>query len=188
MIYTDKQLLHMVQSGSTERDKALAYMYKSWHGYAKGTLLSLGSHESDAEDAVSDALIVLDRKIRQREYEPKASLKTFFVGICKGRLYSNTRSRRRVDFKDQLDIRGMVEMENPQTIIEQKEKEDKLNALLQSLGLLCQKILTMFMTGSPYEQIAIELELGTKNNARQTAFKCRKKLKALIKVDPRVED
>jgi RNA polymerase sigma factor (sigma-70 family) len=182
--HTDAKLIAMIRQPGAGRKEALRFIFLSWQNIAKAILLKTGAHITEVENAIMEAIIVLDNHIRNSKYEKKSNLKNFFIGICKGRLYSNKRGTRRIEWTDDpLKIDG-IEMQEPETLMLEKEEKTLIRNMLNMLDPKCREVLKLYQLSYPNKEIAEEVGLGNANNARQWVSICKKRLKELVIKNP----
>ena len=174
----------MIRQPGSGREEALRFIFLSWKNIAKAILLKSGAQVSEAENAIQEAIIVLDNHIRNNKFNQSASIKNFFLGICKGRLYSNLRSTRRLELTDDLNKMGGIEMQEPETLMLEKEEKNVIRNMLNMLDKKCQEVLKFYQLSYPNKEIAEEIGLGNANNARQWVSICKKRLKELVVKNP----
>ena len=174
----------MICSSTDRRKEGLRFIYLSWKNKARAILLESGAQESDVNDAIQEAIVILDNHIRHKKYKKQSSLKNYFIGICKKRIYSNLRSVRRFEWTDdQMKLDGMEDSE-PETLMLNKEEKEILDSLLQMLDKKCHEILKLYRLSYPMKQIAEELDLENANNTRQWVLRCRKRLSDIVAKNP----
>lgn len=187
---SDEQLLAMMRGQEAEREAALHYIYveAGWCSIARRLLRANGSSREEAEDAIQEAMIVLDNHVRNYQYQQAASLKNFFIGICKGRWRSNRRSRQRLDYTDQPLPPDAAHNREPEVLMLEKEQKDLVRQMLRTLDERCRDLLSLYRLSYSMEEIAVEMDLGNANNARQRVHQCREKLSKLIASHPHFQE
>lgn len=182
--YTDDELIEMIRRAGNGRKEALHFAYISWRSSAKAILVAAGAPATDAEDAIQEAIVVLDNNIRNGKYHQAGSLKNYFIGICKGRLYSNRRSTRRIEWtSDNWKMDG-IEARQPETLMLEEEEKTIIRKMLDKMDEKCRQVLRLYKLSYSMKEIAEAAGLGNDNNARQRVHKCRKKMKELMAENP----
>ncbi len=184
--YTDDELIAMIRGSEHERKKALRFIYVNWWHNAFKILVAAGAQTADAEDAIQEAVTLLDNNVRRGLYKGESSLKNYFIGICKGRLFSNQRSIRRIDWTgDYLQIEyKYIEEQHPETIMLKMELQNIVHTILNRMNARCKEMLKCYGLGYKMKEIAAEMNLGNTNNAEQQVFQCRERLKKLLAKSP----
>ena len=62
--YTDQDLIDMIRGGKGDREAALKYVYLNWRKSALAITRSKGYNADDSENAIQDAMILMQQKIR----------------------------------------------------------------------------------------------------------------------------
>ncbi|MFK7932415.1 MAG: RNA polymerase sigma factor [Saprospiraceae bacterium] len=186
--YTDPELIDMICHPEKGRDAALKYAYLSWRKDAMNILKSMGTSTNDTEDAVQEAIVVFDKGIRLGNFRGGSSLKTYFISICKGRVSSNRRSVKRINWTDDHLTMDSVEEVQPEIIM---LSDEKISIIRQMVGLLdktCQEVIKLYKLNYANQEIAELLDLNNANNARQWVHKCKNRLKKIIAQHPTYSD
>lgn len=184
--YTDEQIVAQIKAGGTVREETLRYLFadSGWRTAALRLIRSLGGTQYEAEDAIQEAFIVFDNHIRTDRYQQISGLKSYFLGICRGRWYSNRRSVRRLVYSDDPVPRQSYDYEEPEKWAIEKEQKEQLRAVIDQMDERCRELLHLYKLNYSMEEIAQALNLGNENNARQRVFQCRQKLAKLIQDNP----
>lgn len=188
--YTDEQLITMICQGAEDLYTALHYCYVNWRKDAKQILLTKGNRIADVEDIIHDSIILFSEKVRTGNYiASSSSLKSYFIGICKGRSYSKARSQQKINLtNDHPKLDRPKQVNTPDLLTEEEELKNIVRETVKFLDKKCKAILELYRLSYSYKEIAIELDLLNSNNARAKALVCRKRLKALIEKDPFLKD
>lgn len=184
--YTDEQIVAQIKAGGTVREETLRYLFadSGWRTAALRLIRSLGGTQYEAEDAIQEAFIVFDNHIRTDRYQQISGLKSYFLGICRGRWYSNRRSVRRLVYSNDPVPRQSYDYEEPEKWAIEKEQKEQLRAVIDQMDERCRELLHLYKLNYSMEEIAQALNLGNENNARQRVFQCRQKLAKLIQDNP----
>ncbi len=180
--YTDEQLIALLKGNDAEREIALHYIFveSGWRRIALQVILARGGALHEAEDAIQEAIIVLDEHVRLGNFKGAATLKNYFIGICRGRWQSNRRSVRRIKWTDTPMPLTQADPDEPASLLLQSEQQDVVRNILAQMDERCRELLRIYMLGYAMEEIAAAADLGNANNARQRVHQCRQKLSKLI--------
>jgi len=178
--FTDTELVRKICSVATERDEALHYIFvvSGWRKEASSKIQMQGYDVQDVKDAIQEAMIILDRKVRDGSFDKEKSLKNYFLGICEGRAYSFKRSRIRISSEEEMPI--VSYSETPETEYFTKETKNLVRRLLDQLDEVCKELLTHYMLSFSMKEIQTEMQISSGSNTRKKAFECRQKLALLI--------
>lgn len=186
--YTDEQLIAMIRSNDDgARRAALEQIYLSAYEEAMRRILARGGKSEDADEAVTDAVIVLNKNIRNGKYKPieGVPLKKYFLGVC----YWQWRSGRDTDNHYVLPgDDGMFdrpEFRTPEVTMMDDELKEAVRKLLkaEALGDRCREVLKLWALRYTLEEIA-QIMNTTYGYAQQLTFDCRNKLKKILEKKP----
>ncbi len=184
--YTDEQIINQIKEGGMGREAVLHYLFvdSGWRVAAVRLIRSLGGSSQDAEDAVQEAFVVFDHHIRCDQYKQIGGLKNYFLGICRGRWYSNRRKVRRLVFSDNPTSHQPLPGDDPEDRLLESERREHFRAVLHQLDPRCRELLSLIRVNYSMKEIAQAFNLGNENNARQRVFQCRQRLAKLLKQNP----
>lgn len=178
--YTDDQLIDMIRNGDdVSRKKALCQIYLSGYKLAKARILSKGGMRDEAGDAINNAIIILDNHIRNFNYENKAPIKNYFIGICYWQWLSTKGKNDRIDPSGDKAIPEMADFKTPGVLMLEAERKELVQKALSQLGDPCKRALMLYGLSHSLDEIAAELRIGY-HYAKQMLFRCRKKLWTLL--------
>ena len=96
VILKDEELVNMIKAGAASREKALHQIYTNTT--VKGKLANMITNNSgnyhDAEDIYQEAIIVLDRNIREGHYRLDGSLASYLYSTGKFLWMNHLRKKR----------------------------------------------------------------------------------------------
>lgn len=186
---TDEALKKMICASPAERETALHYIFvkSGWREQALSILKGKGVPQPDAEDAVQEALIALDRHVREGGFAEGQSLKNYFVGICKGRVYVHQRSRQRIHTTSDMAGFQINTGQTPETAILETEQKNMVRRLLNLLDHKCRDLLKLYMLSFSMKEIKDELGIKSDEMTRKSAYDCRKKFASLLDENPLIK-
>jgi RNA polymerase sigma factor (sigma-70 family) len=174
--HSDRKLIEGIRKGD---DKTLNYLYNTYFTTVRTHILKNSGTEEDAYDIFQDTLMVLFKKVQENHMELTSDLKGFVFGISRN-LWSKQLRRKKRTTDTQTDIADDFDLEKfLDTPIEQIVQRSFLK-----LSDECQKVLTLHMQGSDYDQIAKEMNYKSGTYARRKKYLCKESLIELIKQDP----
>lgn len=192
-MYTDAQIVAMMQGSREEQDKALEDFFSN-PGHRNAvlkTIMGIGGTEHEAEDAFSKGIMIFWRHLRNGNFRGGSTLHTYFVGICKGcwldgRKSSHFKRTTLTDDLPALDRERQERQDSPETALLSKEWNEQLQEILGLLGERCQKAILMKYQGYSSEEIKEQLGLSGEEQVRKVRYKCMTKLRDRMKEDPRL--
>ena len=182
--YSDEKLIDMIRLTGEDRKTALRVIFLSWRSISKAIMMKSGANAEDADDAIQESILVLDNHIRNGKYQNTGSLRNYFIGICKGRIYSNRRSTKRIEWTDDHLKMDGIEIQQPETLMLKEEQKSIIQDMVNMLDKTCREVLKFYKLSYSMEEIAEMVGLGKANNARQRVFNCRKRLVKLVASNP----
>jgi hypothetical protein len=184
---SDALLKNMICGSAENRNTALHYIFveSGWRQEALVILQNQGTQLSDAKDAVQQALILLDQKVRSGEYRPEESMKKYFIGICKKRVFVAKRSMQRVDFEATLPT--VIDPNTPELDLLNDEKRGLVRYILNQLDEKCLELLKLYMLSFSMKEIKESLNIVSDEMTRKKAFECRKKFATLFDNHPTIK-
>ncbi|MEN0004001.1 MAG: RNA polymerase sigma factor [Bacteroidota bacterium] len=177
----DAQLAAQLQGTAQERTRALKtlYMDAQLKQYIIAFITKNGGNKQDAEDVFQDAIILVDRRVRQGGYEGSGTLGGYIQGIAK-RLWL----RKRQQWNERttaLTVEAQEEVEeNIEVQLIGEERIKVIQLILEDIGERCKKILTMYKLKHSMEEIAAAMHLATAKVAKNEAYRCRQKFRAFV--------
>lgn len=173
-------LIESIRSTSTnDQYKAIAYLLKnkSYYNLCNKCVLAHGGSEEDAKDVFSESITALVQNIILNKYKGNSSLKTYFYSICRNiytRKYHDKAASTLI-----LEDFDIPEMDDYDTLME--ERRDLYDHLLAKLSAVCQELFGLIGRGDDYEEIRNNFNWKSTDSVKSTAYRCRKKMRALIK-------
>ena len=179
--HSDRQLVEGIKNGDA---KTLNYLYESYFRSVKTHVLKNSGSEDDAYDIFQDAMMIAYKKFNANSFELTSDLKGYLFGIAR-KLWSNQLRLKKKqtdimenDFPDDVDIEKLLDIP-----IEQIVQRSFLK-----LKSECQKVLTLNMEGTDYENIARIMGYKSATYARRKKYLCKDELIKIIKADPDYQD
>ena len=158
--------------------QALDEMYRSY-GQLEGWILKNSGNREDAKDIFQEALVILIKRARDRQFDPGTTMEAYLFGTCRYLWFSHLRKqskwRQTEQEVDQSTIQEDVE--------DHREKESHFKALDRAMSALnekCRELLTLFyFKKASMQNIAAHLGLKGANAAKTRKYKCLEAAKKL---------
>ena len=173
--YDEQGLILEAQKGSSEAYEKLIFLYTP---YIKNIVRKYFLIDADVEDLMQIGFLSLCEAIKKYDINSKASFKTYLYlcveGDIKNAITKTQNSKNRLlseslslEFgENEEDSWAVVLVSGEQTPEEEvitKQKVKKLiNKLKQKLNLIEKKVISLYLQGYKYQEIAQELEISTK--------------------------
>lgn len=180
--YTDEQIVKGLTGNPRERDLALKALFQNQKlkAYIIGFVRKNRGNTQDGEDVFQDAIILLDRRVRQGGYKGTGSIDGYLQGIAKFIWY-----RKRDKWQNKTEALTIEHIQEEveqgiETSIIAEEKKQAIKSILQHLGDKCKKILTMYQNKFSMEEIAEKMDFSGKDVAKNEAYRCRQKFRKFV--------
>jgi len=178
----DKYLIEALKSQDPgKRDRAIYHFYSDHDlkAFVTGYIKNHNGSEEDADDAFQEAIILLDRNVRNGSFRGDSSLKTYFFAIVKWYWLAVQRKKRITVGPlqpDDIDI-GVESVEDDLIYLEKKEFLDRAVA---SVGLRCRELLGYYKLDYSMKEIASLMGFSSPAMAKKQAYRCREKLREFL--------
>ncbi len=179
----------MIASGGRKRDEALRCLYLDpvLKKSVFKALSGMGAQENDILDTFQDALIILDKNVREGKFDGRSTLKTYFVAIAKWHQLSKLRKQGRVELKDDMSAHDSFQETDEEKLIVDEEKRRALKEILKKVGDKCRQLLLLYMQSMPMKEIAERNGIKIQS-AKNGIHRCRQKLRKMIAQDPKLKE
>ena len=188
--YSDDEIVNGLLGTPKERDEALKMLFlnEKLRGYIIGFVRKNKGNTQDGEDIFQDAIILLDRRVRQGGFKGSGSIGGYLQGIAKFLWY---RKRAQWDSKTEA-----FELEQHEDLSEnysdltfiQRDRKLAIEAILKKIGEKCKRILTMYKEQYSMEEIAEIMEFASKDVAKNEAYRCRQKFRNFVTKHPNYKE
>ncbi len=138
----------------------------------------------DAEDVFQNALLQLAVRYKKNKFEINSNFEAYLLVVCK-----NLWRRELNKSKSLVTNDKVIELKNDNedialSVLEQ-ERWELFNEYIAQLSENCLKIMTLFFKRISYAEMVKRFGYNSETVARQRVFKCKSKLKDMIKNDTR---
>lgn len=172
--------------GIRKRDnEVFSFVYNEYFYLIRNYVVVNGGNDNDAGDIFQEAIVIIFKNLKNRNFEINSSFGAYILGLCK-----IIWTKRRFEYITREEpVRE--EYENPLTNEErllEEYRQNLRNRLFQKhyrhLERHCQSILRMFYKDYSFERIAAEMGYKNAEVAKRRKFLCLKYLTEQIKADP----
>ena len=128
-----------------EVDHSLKYLYRTHYPFLSKYILANSGSADDASDIFQEVIIAFINLVKNKKFRGEASIKTFLFALNRN-LWLNELKRRGRSQARELKYEKLGDREEAgiNTVIENREVNDKLMGVLESLGENCKKILLLY--------------------------------------------
>lgn len=178
--WTDEELYEAMLGNRSQREAAFEYLYQA-SGLRVWVINHVINHQGDemqGEDVFQDAIIILDRNVREGKFIRGSTLKTYLIGIAKQHWFNRLRTLSKfstlipeihADLEESLEVQVINE-----------ERNSMVNQIIEKLGEHCKKVLSLYKLSLSNEEIALKLKLSSPEMAKKYTYRCRKLFKEYV--------
>ena len=174
----ESKILHLIRNGNEE---GLVMLFEETRTMAVTYIKRNSGTETDAEEVLQEAVVILWEKVRAGSFEAQSKLSTFLMGVIKN-LWARrlARRRRETPMADEFDPPAGEESLLDGLIRE--EQVDAMRKAMSRISELCRKVLLMFYwEEKSMEEIAADLGLANAETAKSKKYQCRKSLETHLR-------
>lgn len=189
-MYTDGQIVAMMQGNPGERDEAMKYFFTD--PKLKNTvlkkILSKGGTEHDAQDAFQEGFKVFHRHLVHGNYQGRSTLYTYFIGICIRCWLDGLKKSfyKRTTLTDDEPTLDEEYRQTPEAELITQERKSQLREVLGLLGERCRKAILLGYQGYSSEEIKEQLGIPDEEMVRKIRYRCMTKLREMMEKEPRL--
>ena len=184
--FTDEQIIESFRTGGLARERAWEFAYKDWRDRVIGVIVNKGGTRDEAKEALQEAFMAFERRVRRPDFVLQHRLSTYFVS-CVFRHWAKKKKESRMQLielesKHLSDFVDSVEME-----LAQGDLARLLDDTLALLGDRCRNILRYFMNGFSMKEIAEKMDFaGGEQVARNEKRKCQERYETYLHEHPAI--
>ncbi len=144
--------------------------------YPKIERLIINNHgvRQDASDVFQDSLLIILKKIKNRDFHIRVPFRIFFYSICKNIWLHNLRTRKYTINTENVsdNIEGFLPFDKDIEI----KKVTLYNKYFDKLCTAEKQILYLHFNGCTAKEIVEQLKLGSRKQVYDKLYRCKKKL------------
>lgn len=166
------------------------YLYQAHFDSLANFIRTNSGRQEDAEDYFQETLAVFINVVRRDKFRGDSSIKTFLHSIMRN-LWLNEIKRRNKALARETVYYEQREKEvgNVQHAVHESETTRQVLAIFDRLGENCKKILVMFYyQDKSMKEISLAMHYDNEQVARNTKYKCSKKLTDLLDANPGMKE
>jgi len=179
-----------IQAGSASRETALKKLYQNQK--VRKLIFQFvekqKGNEADAWDLYHDALIVLDRKIRNTEMEEIESVTKYLYGISRLLWQNKMRRAAKIQWTSEEYLLDGVNEKTPELLYEKQDQQFQIQQFLSCLDEKGGQIMQLWQASYSMKEIAEKLNLSNEGLARKYKYRSHKKLLKKVAEQPQWEE
>ena len=171
-------------------DATIRHLYQAHFDALANYIRSNSGKDEDAEDFFQEALVVFINSIRKEKFRGDSSIKTFLYAIMRNLWLNELKRRNKASVRETAYYEQGEKEEDPAYgVTYEKETTQQVLAFLERLGENCKKILIMYYYQEmSMKDIAAAMHYDSEQVARNTKYKCGKKLTTILDGNPTIKE
>lgn len=165
-------------------EQIVTYIYESMFPQVLGFISNNKGQRSDAEDVFQKALLQLAVRYKKEKFTINSNFDAYFFTVCKN-LWRRELNKSKVwvtkyeviELKDENEDIAMA-------VLEQKRWELYAESL-ELISEKCKAVLKQYFAKLSYGDMVVKFNYNSETVARQSVFKCKNRLKGLVRKDKR---
>ncbi|MCK8480083.1 RNA polymerase sigma factor [Psychroserpens algicola] len=138
----------------------------------------------DAEDVFQNALLQLAVRYKKEKFQINTNFEAYLFTVCKN-LWRRELNKSKLKVTNDYVIELRDDNEDIALSVLEQQRWELFNDYIQQLSENCIKIMSMFFKRKSYAEMVNIFEYSSETVVRQRVFKCKAKLKEMIKSDSR---
>jgi RNA polymerase sigma factor (sigma-70 family) len=177
IFFSDRQYIERIRLNDRE---VLGEIFLKYQGMVLNYVLKHGGKETDAEDILQEAIIVLWQKVNAGNFQLTSRLGTYLMGIAKNKWLAQLRKDKRLTSDDNRE--DPVD-DNPSSL-ERLLTDEKIKLVRRALEViqpLCKKLLMLFyFEEKNMNDIAKIMNFANTDVVKSKKYQCKKALEEVI--------
>ena len=167
-------------------NETVRYLYQAHFDSLANFIRTNSGRQEDAEDYFQETLAVFINIVHRDKFRGDSSIKTFLHSIMRNLWLNELKRRNKALARETVYFeQSEKETSNEQHTVHESETTRQVLALFDRLGENCKKILVMFYyEDKTMKEIALAMNYDNEQVARNTKYKCSKKLTDLLDSSP----
>ena len=185
-IIMDSGIFKAIKSGGSSREQAIKSMYEDnkFRTQLSKYIAQNQGNEEDTKDIFQEALIILDKNLRNGKIDEDQNINAYLFKTCKLLWLNSLRKNNKIQLIDfEENPEELVTNEDLETYREEG-KYKSLQKALTKLNDRCREILVLWSQSYSMKEIMKKSDLKSEAMARKLKHQCLLKLMQIIKSDP----
>ena len=181
---SNKEYLSGLQTGDQD---VLHWIYKNISPKVRYFILKNKGSKEESEEIFQEVLYQLTLRLKSSDIEIHSSFEAYFFTVCKN-LWRNELIKKKKWVRNEDETLLYSKEELVDSVYDKEERWNLFEEKFQELSDNCKELLNNHFKKVPYDEIVRKFNYSSENVAFQRMFKCKKKLKDLIKKDVRFKN
>ena len=183
-----QELIDRIRTSMYERDKVMAELFvnEQLRTNTQRFILANGGRGDDVDSILCDTIVNFVKNCYKEDFEIRSNLENYFFGVTKNLWYKTIRERKPTTSLDQVPEK--TESDNPELLLIDIERRQKLEVILQKIDEKCRKVLMLWAKDMKMQAIAKVLNYSSAEVVRKKKHFCLKKLIEIVNRHPELID
>ena len=170
-------------------NEAVRYLYQAHFDSLANFIRTNSGRQEDAEDYFQETLAVFINIVRRDKFRGDSSIKTFLHSIMRNLWLNELKRRNKALIRETTYYeQSEKEVNDEQHTVHESETTRQVLGLFERLGENCKKVLVMFYyQDKSMKEISQAMNYDNEQVARNTKYKCAKKLMDLLDSNPEMK-
>ena len=180
LFLSDQKIIELLRSGN---ERVLNMLYDRYLRMITRYVCDNSGTDSDAEEVLQDALIILWENVQRKDFELKSRLSTYLYAVAKNKWLQELNRRKRLTTLDSVSSNPGNEVPVDEQLLEE-ETVEIIKRCIEQLQPLCQSVLiAYYYEGKTMQEICEITGLANENVAKSKKYQCKKELERLVKME-----
>jgi RNA polymerase sigma factor (sigma-70 family) len=186
---SDEEIIAAIKKNKN-LNETVRYLYQAHFDSLANFIRTNSGRQEDAEDYFQETLAVFINIVHRDKFRGDSSIKTFLHSIMRNLWLNELKRRNKALARETVYYeQSEKEVSNMQHTVHESETTRQVLALFDRLGENCKKILVMFFyQDKSMKEIALAMNYDNEQVARNTKYKCAKKLIDLLDSSPAMKE
>lgn len=185
---SDQEIVEAIKR-ERDVDATVRYLYFTHFDALANYIRTNSGNEEDAEDFFHEALVVFIKVVKQGKFRGDSSIKTFLYAIMRNLWLNELKRRNKALLRETAYYEQSEQEEDVGDLVYENETTQQVLAFFDQLGKNCKKIMVLhYYQELSMKEIAREMNYDSEQVARNTKYKCSKKLMTLLDNNPTLKD
>lgn len=185
---TDREIVEAIRS-ERSLDATVRHLYRQHFDTLASFVRNNSGKEEDAEDFFQEALVVFIDVVRKGKFRGDSSIKTFLYAITRNLWLNELKRRGKAQLRETAYYEQSETEDAMRESLHESETMKQTLAFFGRLGENCKKILVMYYYQEmSMKEIAVAMHYDSEQVARNTKYKCSKKLTTILDSNPSLKE
>lgn len=177
-LFPERELVNRIRHNDRT---VLGELFVRYRKLACSYVTANGGDEPDAEDMLQEAIIVLWQRVCSGQFELRAKLSTFIMGVVKNKWMSEMRKRQKIEKEARLSDVSDGEASLLDSVIE-GERLERVRAALEAMNEGCRQLLMLYyFEERSFKDVAGIMGFANADVAKAKKYQCKKALERLLR-------